>query len=195
MISIPTLETERLLLRPFALSDSLQVQALAGDAAIADTTLPIPHPYEEGMAEEWIATHLPRYRTGEGVDLAITAKETGGLVGAVSLTIHGGFKRAELGFWIGRKYWNRGYCTEAARTVIEYGFRHLFLNRIYSHHFRRNPASGRVLVKIGMSREGLLRQHALKGERYEDLVVYGILKSDWEARWKKSSTRLSGKDE
>lgn len=181
MISIPTLETERLLLRPFALSDAPQVQALAGDAVIADTTSCIPHPYEEGMAEEWIATHLPKFRTGERVDLAITAKETGGLVGAISLTIQRGYKRAELGFWIGREYWNRGYCTEAARTVIEYGFRRLFLNRIYSHHFCRNPASGRVMVKIGMSREGLLRQHVFKGERFEDLVVYGILKRDWEA--------------
>ena len=182
MTSPPTLETERLLLRPFALTDAPRVRELAGDPAIADTTLNIPHPYKEGMAEEWIATHLPKYRTGEQVDLAITAKESGDLVGAIGLNIDQRFQRAELGFWIGRGFWNRGYCTEAARAVIEYGFRHLSLNRIHAHHFGRNPASGRVMVKIGMSREGLLREHVLKGSRFEDSVAYGILRGEWEAR-------------
>ena len=139
-------------------------------------------PVGEGMAEEWIAIHLPKYRTGEQVDLAVTAKECGDLIGAIGLTIHQRFRRAELGFWIGREYWNHGYCTEAAQMVIDYGFRRLSLNRIHSHHFGRNPASGRVLVKIGMSREGLLRQHVLKEGRFEDSVAYGILRSDWEAR-------------
>jgi hypothetical protein len=59
MNELPRLGTERLLLRPFALSDAADVLRLAGDRAIADTTLNIPHPYEAGMAEEWIATHAP----------------------------------------------------------------------------------------------------------------------------------------
>lgn len=181
MTSPPTLETERLLLRPFTLTDAPRVRELAGVPAIADTTLNIPHPYKEGMAEEWIATHLPKYKTGEQVDLAIMEKESSDLIGAIGLNIFQRFRRAELGYWIGREYWNRGYCTEAARAVIEYGFCQLALNRIHSHHFGRNPASGRVMAKIGMSREGLLREHVLKGSRFEDSVAYGILKSDWEA--------------
>ena len=181
MISLPTLETERLVLRPFALSDAPRVQELAGDPAIADTTLNIPHPYKDGMAEEWIATHQPKYATGEQVGLAITEKESKLLIGAIGLNLEQRFRRAELGFWIGREFWNRGYCTEAAWAVIEYGFRQLSLNRIHAHHFGRNPASGRVMEKIGMSHEGLLREHVLKGRRFEDSVAYGILKSEWEA--------------
>ena len=182
MTSPPTLETERLHLRPFVISDASRVRELAGDPAIADTTLNIPHPYKAGMAEEWIATHLPKYKTGEQVDLAITAKKSGALIGAIGLSIHLRFRRAEMGYWIGREHWNRGYCTEAARAVLEYGFHELSLNRIHSHHFGCNPASGRVMVKIGMSREGLLREHVMKGSRFEDSVAYGILRSEWEAR-------------
>ncbi len=57
---------------------------------------------------------------------------------------------------------NRGYCTEAAEAVVWYGFEVLGLNRIYACHFKRNPASGRVVRKIGMTHEGCLRQHVKK---------------------------------
>ena len=60
----PTLETERLILRPFDLSDGPRIQLLAGDESIASTTLNIPHPYEDGMAEEWIRTHQDEFEKG-----------------------------------------------------------------------------------------------------------------------------------
>ena len=67
MKEIPTLETERLVLRPFGLHDAADVQRLAGDRAIADTTLNIPHPYEDGMAEEWIFKHQDAFDKDQGV--------------------------------------------------------------------------------------------------------------------------------
>jgi len=79
----PTLETERLLLRPFEPSDAKDVQHLAGDRAIADTTLNIPHPYEDGMAEEWISTHQPKFEAGGLVNFAIVLRGTGELIGAM----------------------------------------------------------------------------------------------------------------
>jgi len=81
----------------------------------------------------------------------------------------------QLGFWIGKPYWNQGYCTEAARAVVKYGFEVLGLNRIFSRHFASNPASGRVLQKIGMRYEGTLREAYKKLDKYEDLVCYGLL--------------------
>ena len=79
------IETERLLLRPFELSDGSRVKELAGDRAIADTTLNIPHPYKDGMAEEWISSHQPKFETGESVDYAIILKATQKLIGAIGL--------------------------------------------------------------------------------------------------------------
>jgi ribosomal-protein-alanine N-acetyltransferase len=178
----PALETARLILRPFELSDSRDVQRLAGDRAIADTTLMIPHPYEDGMAEQWISTHRPGFESGEFANFAMVLRESGDLVGAIGLSFARRYDRAEVGYWVGKPYWGRGYCTEAGRAILDYGFSELNLNRIYATHFARNPASGRVMQKLGMSCEGTLRQHVKRWDRYEDLVTYAILRGEWEKR-------------
>ena len=175
----PTIETQRLVMRPFAFADATEVRRLAAERAIADTTLNIPHPYDVGMAEAWIATHQPKFEAGELVNFAITLLSDQRLIGAMGLRLERAFDRAELGYWIGMPFWNRGYCTEATRAVIDYGFAALELNRIYAHHLARNPASGRVLQKAGMVCEGVARQHAKKWGRHEDLVLYGIVRDAW----------------
>ena len=181
MIEQPRIVSERLVLRPFSLSDAPEVQRLAGAWAIADTTLNIPHPYLDGMAEAWISMHAPNYESGELANFAITEKSDGTLMGAIGLVITRRFQRAELGYWIGKDYWNRGICSEAALAVIAFGFEQLALNKIIAHHLARNPASGRVMEKAGMVHEGTLRSHVIKGEVFEDLVAYRILRSEWEA--------------
>src|SRR4030042_366648 len=174
------LQSERLTLRPFVLDDAINVQRLAGDHSIADTTLNIPHPYEDGMAEQWISTHKMKFESGENVHYAITLQSTEELIGAIGfVVINRRFDQAEVGYWIGRPYWNKGYCTEAGHTLLNYGFDDLMLNRIHAFHFRRNPASGRVMQKLGMIKEGLLRQHVKKWDVYEDIVTYGMLRQDW----------------
>jgi RimJ/RimL family protein N-acetyltransferase len=178
MSTQPTLITGRLALRPFTLADAPEVQRLAGEWAIADTTLNIPHPYEDGMAATWIGSHVPTYRAGHSVTFAITLRSSGALVGAIGLTKNNVYRRGEIGYWIGKPFWGQGYCTEAARAVLDFGFGPWELNRIHAYHFVRNPASGRVMAKIGMQYEGLLRQHVLKWGRFEDLALYGILRSD-----------------
>lgn len=180
MAERPTLQTARLVLRPFALSDAPVVRELAGHRSIADTTLNIPHPYEEGMAEDWIATHADQYEQGNGVQFAITLREEETFIGAAGLNCNERFNRAELGYWIGRPRWNRGYCTEAARAVLDHAFRVMGLHRVVAHHLQRNPASGRVMEKLGMTREGVAREHIMKWDRYEDVVMYGILRREWE---------------
>lgn len=178
----PTLYTAHLVLRPFELSDSKIVRKLAGDLAVADTTLNIPHPYEDGMAEEWISTHKAKLESREAVNFAITLRENGELLGAVSLGFSLHFDRAELGYWIGKPYWGKGYCTEASEAIVEYGFVKWKLNRIFAQHFKRNPASGRVMEKLGMKNERTARQHVKKWNRYEDMVMWGMLKKEWVRR-------------
>jgi RimJ/RimL family protein N-acetyltransferase len=177
----PALNTERLLLRPFTLQDAPEVRSLAGDRAIADTTLNIPHPYEEGMAEEWIQGHEEAFEKGRQATFAVILRETESLIGAIGLVLNDRFDRADLGYWIAKPRWGKGYCTEAAREVLRYGFTELGLNRIQATHMTRNPASGKVMQKIGMSREGLLRQHVKKWGKYEDLEIYAILRSEFES--------------
>ena len=157
------------------------MQKLAGKRVIADTTVRIPHPYEDGVAERWIGTHAREFRLKRSVVFAVESRRTGKLVGAIGLTIDGENESAELGYWIGRSYWGRGYATEAAETVLMYGFTELGLNRIHANHFNRNPASGEVLRKIGMKREGVLRRHVKKWGVFEDITIYGILRDEFQS--------------
>jgi RimJ/RimL family protein N-acetyltransferase len=181
MIQQPTLETPRLILRPFTLADAPAVQRLAGEFAVADTTLHIPHPYPPEAAENWIRTHPERFAQGVGISFAIVLRETGELGGAIGLHPEPPHQRAEIGYWLGVPYWNRGIMTEAARAILDYGFTTLGLNRIFATHFTRNPASGRVMQKIGMTYEGVLRQHLRKDDHFEDAAIYSILRREWEA--------------
>src|SRR5262245_21627044 len=175
----PTLETPRLLLRPFALADAPEVQRLAGDREIAATTLLVPHPYEDGLAEKWIATHAADFESGKLANFAICLRISGGLVGSIGLVLHPADERAELGYWVGKEYWGHGYCTEVAAAVLEYGFMVRGLNRIEACHFGSNPASGRVMQKLGMRLEGCHPQFHKKWGKFEDRVSYGILKKDY----------------
>jgi ribosomal-protein-alanine N-acetyltransferase len=176
----PTIKTEHLILRPYSLNDTPELQRLIGDRDIASTTANIPHPYEDGMAEEWIGKRQESFNKGETVDFAITHRQDGFFMGGISLgSIDKYSELAEIGYWIGKPYWGHGYVTEAARAVLKYGFEVMELNRIHSRHFSRNPASGRVMQKIGMIREGYRRQHFKKWGKFEDIELYGILRSEY----------------
>ena len=176
---IPVIETGRLRLRPFVPADAPELQRLAGDKAVADTTLSIPHPYPDGVAESWISTHAAKWRAGEELVLAITLQADNTFLGSISLMIQAAAEIAQLGYWIGVPYWNRGYTSEAARAVIDHGFRLLGLQRIEAHHMTLNPASGRVMEKAGMRREGFSSQALRKNGLLRDVVFYGVDRDSW----------------
>jgi RimJ/RimL family protein N-acetyltransferase len=116
------------------------------------------------------------------VTCAIVRRADNLLIGAIGLRLDQSHARAELGYWLGKPFWQRGYCTEAARAVVAYGFNVLGLHRIHAAYMQRNPASGRVMQKIGMTYEGCMRQHIRKWGVFEDLEVYGMLHSDYVLR-------------
>ncbi len=162
------LDTERLVLRPFELADAPAVQQLCSAREIAENTLTIPHPYTLEDARAFVSS------TGS---FAVTLAD-GTLVGTIALDLEPPHRRAQLGNWIGVPYWGNGYATEAGRSVLDHGFGELGLNRIYAYCFTRNPASARVLQKLGMTPEGTRRRHALKWGEYLDEEVFGILASE-----------------
>jgi RimJ/RimL family protein N-acetyltransferase len=173
------LETERLILRPLEARDATSVHRLASAPEIADTTLTFPHPYPFHAAVEWIERAHKEWKAETAYIFAITLKETKEFLGGIGLhlTIHD--RNAEMGFWVGKPFWNCGYCSEAAFAMMKFGFQTLGLHRIYGRHFPRNIASGKVLTKVGMKYEGHLRQHVRKADHFEDVICYGILKSEW----------------
>lgn len=173
------LKSERLVLQPFKISDASRVQELAGDIEVARTTSGIPHPYPLETAETWISNHSNNIETGNAYPLAIILKDNGMLIGTMTLRVDKQHNKGELAYWIGRNYWGNGFATEAARAIMDFGFIEINLNRIWAMAMVSNPASSRVMQKVGMKQEGILTQHILKSGNYEDLVVYGILKIDY----------------
>ena len=182
MRTAPPLLTDRLVLRSFTLEDAADVQRLAGDPDVASTLPNMPHPYEDGMAEEWMRSCSERYEKDEALNFAITLRVDGNLIGVIGLKLDRENERGEIGYWVGKPYWNRGYMTEAARAVVAYSFKVLKLNRIHAYHVKRNAASGRVMEKIGMRYEGCRRQYIKKWDNFEDSMVYGILKADFNTK-------------
>ncbi len=143
--SMMELRTERLRLRTFRDSDATAFVALAGDFAVARMTSDIPHPLNEAAAAPWLRQDADEAR--------FAIDYNGRLVGGVGY-FHRPSGAGELGFWLGREYWGLGFATEAARAVTAYGFGTGRMPAFSSSHFLDNPASQRVLVKLGFAPSG-----------------------------------------
>jgi len=164
-------------LRPLTLDDAPRVQLLAGDFAVAETTALIPHPYSDGMAEAWIRTHQGERDRGIAFVYAITRAEDGLLVGAIE-SRPGASEHENFGYWIGAQYWGRGFATSAARAVVAVTFSYLECDQISASHLVRNPASGRVMEKCGLSLvKTVVREHRGRQERF---CIRGITRDAWE---------------
>jgi ribosomal-protein-alanine N-acetyltransferase len=105
---------------------------------------------------------------------ALELRATGEFIGGMGLTLESRFDRAEVGYWLGQPYWGRGLATEALAAVLRFGFEELRLNKVYATHHADNPASGRVMQKNGMVKEGELVQHIKRDGHYHDLWQYRL---------------------
>ena len=123
---------------------------------------------------QWIRQQAVQWEQKQAVNFAI-AHSDNTVVGSIGLGLVPSFNLAELGYWVGKPYWGKGYATEAARAVVQFGFEKLSLHRIQATHFGNNPASGRVMQKVGMLYEGCRRQHTLKWGEYRDIKLYGMV--------------------
>src|SRR5688572_3992482 len=155
--SIPVLETERLVLRAPRLGDAKIVATLANDRRIAENTARIPHPYRRADAEDFIAAA----NQGSETVFVVTLRD-GGVIGACGL-ITAERESPEIGYWLGTKYWGKGYATEAVRALIDHAFTDLDCEALQAAARVTNPASRRVLEKCGFqwTGAGLLRIRAL----------------------------------
>lgn len=173
------IETDRLIMRLFKDADAEKVYEACNDINIAKTTLAIPFPYTLEDAKSFIKHTSKAIDDQTAYTFAIALKENiNEVVGSISLSVKRPSNKAELGYWVTKKYWNRGIATEAAKAIVEYGFNNLNLNSIYARHMDINPASGKVMQKIGMKHVGIMREHEFKFDKYHDVVYYEILKSD-----------------
>jgi [ribosomal protein S5]-alanine N-acetyltransferase len=174
---LPTLRSPRLLLTPLTAGHLNQFASIAGDHRIADTTISVPHPLTEETARVWISKavreSMERLAAHYCVTIATEAEQMIGYVGLKAIDREHG--EGEMSFWLHPDQQGKGYMTEAATCILGFGFNVLRLNRICAYHMARNPASGRVLAKIGFQQEGLLRERVRKWGVYEDVLVWSKL--------------------
>ena len=171
-----TLTTERLILRPFEMSDAQRIYQLCNNYNIYKSTLYLPYPYPIEAATNWIPTHEENFKNDKSYDFAITDKATGELLGAIGLSNNKTHKNGEVAYWVGEEYWGKGYGTEALKAVIDFAFDEKGYHRVWARFFASNPASGKMMEKVGMVEEGVQIQHIIKEGNFEDLIFYGIVR-------------------
>ncbi len=174
----PILETERLILRALHKDDATKLSKLANVKDVSRFLTSLPYPYSIEDAKEFIKRSKSGYKTGKQIEFAIIKKSSNKLIGMMGLSISAKNNHATIGYWIGKKYWSKGYASEAGLALLQFAFEDLKLYRICSHHFHSNPASGKVMQKIGLKYEGRRVGHYKKGKEYFDVLDYGLLRSE-----------------
>ncbi len=172
-----SIETQRLLLRLFNKTDAEKVTKMCNNYNVYKSTLSLPHPYPIECAISWIDSHEENFDTDKSFAFAITDKVSGELYGCISISNNQTSKNGEIGYWIGEEYWGRGIATEAVQSIIKFAFDIKGYHRVYARHYASNPASGKVMIKAGMEYEGTQKEHIYKLDVYEDVVLYGVVKS------------------
>ncbi|WP_079504987.1 GNAT family N-acetyltransferase [Mesobacillus jeotgali] len=172
-----TIITERLILRLFQESDAPAVTRLCNNYNLYKSTLNLPYPYSLKDALGWISRHEENFEGDRFYEFAVTDRESGELYGAVALSNNQRFSNGEIAYWVGEDYWGKGYATEAAQAVVKFAFEVKGYHKVYARYFQSNPASGKVMEKLGMKEEGILIDQIKKEDQFEDLVCYGIVNS------------------
>lgn len=176
------IETERLKLRLFSIEDVEDVFSYASDPQWA-RFLPVPQPYTKADAEEFVAGQVSGDRK---TDAVWAIEHAGSVIGGVGIRFDFENRVGEMGYSLARRFWGRGLTTEAVGAVIDAAFSaYPELNRIQASADQRNVGSLRVMEKLGMVREGVLRQDKFPRGEFSNTVWCGLLRSEWEAETRK----------
>ena len=177
--NIPSLETDRLILRKLMVNDyeDMYLYACRSDVTQYLTWKPHPDPFYTREYLEYIAT---KYSMGEFYDWAVIDKSNQKMIGTCGFTkfdFHS--NSAEIGYVLNPEYWGEGYATEAVNSVIEFGFERLGLVRIEARYMEGNTASRRVMEKAGMTYEGMMRSAMLVENEYKNIGICSILLTEY----------------
>lgn len=170
------INTKRLILNPPDDKDAPAIVRILNNKIYAQNTLNIPFPYTAAHAKSWIHLAKEGLNNQRSYIFAIRFKDAQQLIGGIALEKDVRFNKAELGYWLAEDYWNNGYTTEAVKAVIAFGWKQLHLKRIFATHFDNNGASGKVLEKAGMKKEGLLTAHTQKNGSYQNHILYAVIR-------------------
>lgn len=174
------LESERLIFRQFKLEDAKQMYENWASLEIVTTYLTWKPHTSESATKEIISLWKREYRRKDFYQWAIILKENDENIGVISVVdSKEHISSVTIGYCLSDLYWNHGYMTEALERVMEFFFEEVGVNRVESKHSVYNPASGRVMQKAGLIKEGVIKQGDMSNIGLSDLVVYGLVKEDY----------------
>lgn len=171
------LETDRLIIREIREADWERIHAYTSMPEVTQHTAWGPNTEEDTREYVQFVLDMQQTQPREGFELAICLKKEGILIGGVGLHIEK--TNAEIGYVLNPAYQGKGYAAEAASALLGFGFNTLGVHRIYAKCRPNNKASENVMKKIGMHREGLLREHWFYKGDYHDSCLYSILSSEY----------------
>lgn len=173
------LEGDLVRLRPIKASDAHEAYSLLINEKVLDWLL-----WDGPESEEELLNTYTQWENefGEVSDyrFAIECLDNLGIIGCIDLRFPEHKEQADIGYWLGFPFWNKGYMTDALRLACDFGFKHLGIVRTYAPVFRGNIRSRRVLEKNGFSLDGTLRNHLLKSKQWRDVWFMSLLRSDWQ---------------
>ena len=173
------LETERLVLRPYTHDDAEAIAALLDDPVMADFLLVIPRPFVAFDARQLVKAAWRRLTTGRGFDLLMVPKDGGArLVGSVGVGLHDEGRRGELGFWVGREYWGRGYASEATERMVGFIRDVLQTPCINATATVGNASSRRVLEKLGFAETGRDSRTVPSTGEAREVILFELMDRD-----------------
>lgn len=179
VFTMPDIETDRLLLRRLTIHDAPAMYEYMQRPKVAQHVLWEAHT-SISDTKAYIRYMLRKYRLGDPASWGIEWKETGEIIGTIGYMWHNPeHSSVELGYSLNDEYWNAGIMTEALSAVIRYSFLKRNINRIEAQHETRNPASGRVMQKCGMQKEGTLRSRLCNKGEFVDVDLYAILRDEY----------------
>ena len=176
--NFPTLETERLILRKLRLEDAKDVFEYASDPEVSKYVTWEPHRSIEDSINLIKFTH-EYYERKEGIIWGIVYKENNKVIGTCDISPVTKHFRSEIAYALARNYLGKGLMTEAVKEVIRFGFERMNLNRIQAMCIPENIGSYRVMEKVGMKYEGLIREYLYIKGKFQDLKLYSILRIEY----------------
>lgn len=175
----PILTSERLVLRPITAGDAAFIQASVDDKRVCDNLSYTPHPYTMEMAETWVKNVNFGMTNNNCCYWTICENNTQVPVGSMGISIFREQEGAEMHYWINANFWNKGYCSEAAKRTISHVFDTLKAHRLAITHREHNIASKRVIEKCGFIFEGEERDGLKRHGTFENVLRYSMLYDDY----------------
>lgn len=168
----PLIKNKRFILRKFRMSDAESLVKHANDKLVARNLSRLPHPYTAKDAKTWLKRKFQQYKQKNPKEFVFAIEIGGEAVGSIGFNKISYGHKAEMGYWLGRKYWGKGLMTEVVKHASLHAFKNFKLHRLYAHTFSHNKASMGVLLKNGFLFEGVLKKETKKGKKFFDAHVF-----------------------